>query len=167
MSTEVTGEITVRVRYAETDAMGTVHHANYFVYFEQARTDLLRSRGISYRQVEEMGFLLVLTRVAVRLLKPARYDDDLCVRTTVRLGGAYQCSLLAAQRMILCQSATAIDSSSASTASLAIGSEFRGRSTQRDPSAGPSRWLAITSASMVLNSVAPSMWRWQVSMKSQ
>ena len=64
--------------------MGTVHHANYFVYFEQARTDLLRTRGVSYRQVEEMGFFLVLTRVAVRMLKPAHYDDDLRVRTTVR-----------------------------------------------------------------------------------
>lgn len=84
MSTEVTGEITVRVRYSETDAMGTVHHANYFVYFEQARTDLLRTRGVSYRQVEEMGFLLVLTRVAARLLKPVHYDDDLRIRTTVR-----------------------------------------------------------------------------------
>jgi acyl-CoA thioester hydrolase len=83
MSNVVSGDITVRVRYAETDAMGLVHHANYLVYFEQARTELLRTRGFSYRQVEEQGFLLVLTRVEVRCLEPARYDDELRIHTTV------------------------------------------------------------------------------------
>jgi acyl-CoA thioester hydrolase len=78
-----TGEITIRVRYAETDRMGFLHHANYLVYFEQGRTELLRARGHSYRDLEDQGFLLVLTRVEVRYRSPARYDDELTLRTTV------------------------------------------------------------------------------------
>src|SRR5579863_9434018 len=79
----LTGEITVRVRYAETDRMGLLHHANYLVYFEQGRTELLRSQGLAYKDLEDQGFLLVLTRVQVRYRSPARYDDLLTLRTTV------------------------------------------------------------------------------------
>src|SRR5947209_16552393 len=79
----LSGEITIRVRYAETDRMGLLHHANYLVYFEQGRTELLRSQGIAYRDLEDQGFLLVLTRVQVRYRSPARYDDLLTLRTTV------------------------------------------------------------------------------------
>jgi acyl-CoA thioester hydrolase len=78
-----TGEITVRVRYAETDRMGLLHHANYLVYFEQARTELLRSLGLSYRDLEDQGYLLVLTKVEVNYRRPALYDDLLTIRTTV------------------------------------------------------------------------------------
>jgi acyl-CoA thioester hydrolase len=77
------GEIAIRVRYAETDRMGLLHHANYLVYFEQGRTELLRSRGITYKDLEDQGYLLVLTRVEVRYRSPARYDDLLTLRTTV------------------------------------------------------------------------------------
>ena len=77
------GEISIRVRYAETDRMGLLHHANYLVYFEQGRTELLRSQGIAYKDLEDQGFLLVLTRVQVRYRSPARYDDLLTLRTTV------------------------------------------------------------------------------------
>jgi acyl-CoA thioester hydrolase len=76
-------DITIRVRYAETDRMGLLHHANYLVYFEQARTELLRSRGVTYKELEDQGFLLVLAKVAVRYKSPARYDDMLTLRTTV------------------------------------------------------------------------------------
>src|SRR5947209_20188771 len=76
-------EISSRVRYAETDRMGLLHHANYLVYFEQGRTELLRSQGLSYRDLEDQGYLLVLTRVQVRYRSPARYDDLLTLRTTV------------------------------------------------------------------------------------
>jgi len=76
-------EITIRVRYAETDRMGLLHHANYLVYFEQGRTELLRSHGITYKDLEDQGYLLVLTRVEVRYRSPARYDDVLTLRTTV------------------------------------------------------------------------------------
>ena len=79
----LTGEIQVRVRYAETDRMGLLHHANYLVYFEQARTELLRDTGRSYRDLEDAGFFLVLAKAEVRYKLPARYDDVLTVRTTV------------------------------------------------------------------------------------
>jgi acyl-CoA thioester hydrolase len=77
------GEITIRVRYAETDRMGLVHHANYLVYFEQGRTELLRSHGLAYKDFEDQGYLLVLTRAEVRYRSPAHYDDLLTLRTTV------------------------------------------------------------------------------------
>jgi acyl-CoA thioester hydrolase len=79
----LSGEIIIRVRYAETDRMGLLHHANYLVYFEQGRTELLRAQGFSYRDLEDQGFLLVLTRVQVRYRSPARYDDLLTLRTIV------------------------------------------------------------------------------------
>ena len=79
----LSGEITIRVRYAETDRMGLLHHANYLVYFEQGRTELLRSCGLSYKEVEDRGYLLVLTRVEVKYHWPARYDDLVTLRTTV------------------------------------------------------------------------------------
>jgi acyl-CoA thioester hydrolase len=73
----------IRVRYAETDRMGFLHHAHYPVYFEQGRTDLLRQRGISYREIEDQGFFLVVVKLDCRFRKPARYDDVLRLRTTV------------------------------------------------------------------------------------
>jgi acyl-CoA thioester hydrolase len=77
----LSGDITIRVRYAETDRMGLLHHANYLIYFEQGRTELLRSLGLSYRDLEDQGYLLVLTRVQVRYRAPVRYDDLLTLRT--------------------------------------------------------------------------------------
>src|SRR5713101_2044439 len=76
-------EISIRVRYAETDRMGLLHHANYLVYFEQGRTELLRSCGLTYKELEDQGFLLVLSKVEVRYRSPARYDDLLTLKTTV------------------------------------------------------------------------------------
>jgi acyl-CoA thioester hydrolase len=63
--------------------MGLLHHANYLVYFEQGRTELLRSTGLAYKDLEDQGFLLVLTRIQVRYHRPAVYDDVLTLRTTV------------------------------------------------------------------------------------
>lgn len=78
-----TGEIQVRVRYAETDRMGLLHHANYLVYFEQARTELLRAHGGNYKELEDRGYYLVISKAEVRYKYPAHYDDVLTVRTTV------------------------------------------------------------------------------------
>src|SRR6266851_5583726 len=77
------GEITVRVRYAETDRMGLLHHANYLVYFEQGRIELLRALGKSYKDLEDQGYLLVLTKIEVRYRRPVYYDDVVTVRTIV------------------------------------------------------------------------------------
>jgi acyl-CoA thioester hydrolase len=74
----------IRVRYAETDRMGFLHHSHYPVYFEQGRTDLLRQRGITYREIEDTGFFLVVVKLECRFRKPARYDDVLRLRTTVQ-----------------------------------------------------------------------------------
>jgi len=79
----LSGETTIRVRYAETDRMGLLHHANYLIYFEQARTELLRDQGKTYKDVEDAGFFLVLTKFEVKYRSPAKYDDLLTIRTTV------------------------------------------------------------------------------------
>lgn len=76
-------ETTIRVRYAETDRMGLLHHATYAVYFEQARTELLRSRGVAYRDIEDSGHFLVVIELGCKFKKPAYYDDLLTIRTTV------------------------------------------------------------------------------------
>ncbi|WP_422923543.1 acyl-CoA thioesterase [Singulisphaera sp. PoT] len=76
-------EITVRVRYAETDRMGLLHHANYIVYFEMGRTEMLRQSGVSYREIEDSGHLLVIVEVGCKFKRPAYYDDLLTIRTTV------------------------------------------------------------------------------------
>jgi acyl-CoA thioester hydrolase len=77
-------EIPIRVRYAETDRMGLLHHANYFVHFEMGRTELLRQRGLSYREIEDAGYYLVIIDICCKFRKPARYDDTLSLRTTVK-----------------------------------------------------------------------------------
>ena len=82
-------EIEIRVRYQETDGQGRLHHANYFTYFETARTELLRAAGYSYRALEESGILLVVAEISCQYFVPAAYDDVLRVRTiTVRSRGA-------------------------------------------------------------------------------
>jgi acyl-CoA thioester hydrolase len=70
------------VRYAETDKMGIVYYANYLVWFEVGRTDFLRERGLSYREMEADGLSLPVVEVACAYRRPALYDDELEVRTT-------------------------------------------------------------------------------------
>jgi acyl-CoA thioester hydrolase len=72
----------VRVRYAETDKMGVVYYANYFVYFEVGRTDLLRGAGWSYRDMETEGIGLPVIEAHCEYRLSARYDDELEIRTT-------------------------------------------------------------------------------------
>jgi acyl-CoA thioester hydrolase len=72
----------VRVRYAETDSMGIVYYANYFVWFEVARADWLRDTGWSYREMESEGFGLPVLEAHCVYRQPARYDDELEVRAT-------------------------------------------------------------------------------------
>jgi acyl-CoA thioester hydrolase len=71
----------IRVRYAETDKMGVVYYANYMVWFEVGRTDLLRSSGWSYREMEVEGFSLPVVEAHCAYRQPARYDDELDIRT--------------------------------------------------------------------------------------
>lgn len=76
-------DIAIRVRYAETDRMGFLHHAQFAVYFEQGRTELLRKRGITYREIEDAGSFLVVVELSCKYRKPAKYDDLLTLRTIV------------------------------------------------------------------------------------
>jgi acyl-CoA thioester hydrolase len=71
----------VRVRYAETDRMGVVYYANYFVWFEVGRTDLLRESGWNYRDMEAEGFGLPVIEAHCRYRQSAKYDDEIEVRT--------------------------------------------------------------------------------------
>ena len=64
--------------------MGYVHHANYLVYFEMGRIELLRAAGFDYKRFEERGFFLVVARMQVRYRAPARYDDELVLETSVK-----------------------------------------------------------------------------------
>jgi acyl-CoA thioester hydrolase len=75
----------VRVRYAETDQMRVVYYANYFVWFEVARADLLRTFGWSYREMEQAGVSLPVIDAHCQYHRPVRYDDELEVRTEGRL----------------------------------------------------------------------------------
>ena len=72
----------IRVRYAETDAMGVVYYANYLLWFEVGRTDLLRGAGWSYREMEADGYMLPVLEAHCEYRQPARYDDELDVKTT-------------------------------------------------------------------------------------
>ncbi len=76
--------IEFRARYAETDQMGIVHHANYLVWCEQARTDHMRQLGVSYRAMEESGLRLPVVEASVRYRQPTRYDDLVQVSCWVR-----------------------------------------------------------------------------------
>lgn len=76
-------ECDFRVRYAETDAMGYLHHAKYWEYFEHARTELLRHNGFRYRDLEHEGVLFVVYKASCRYLGPIRYDDLVTVRVVV------------------------------------------------------------------------------------
>ena len=77
-------ETLVRVNYSETDQMGVVYHARYLVWLDIARTEHLRLAGMSYRELEEAGLRLVVSDVAVRFRRPARYDDRIRIRCWVR-----------------------------------------------------------------------------------
>lgn len=72
--------VPVRVRYQECDPMNVAHHSVYPVWFEIARTELLRSRGQAYRALEEAGVFLVVAKLSIRYRRPALYDDELTVR---------------------------------------------------------------------------------------
>lgn len=77
--------ITILVRYAETDRMGVVYHANYFIWFEIGRCELLRAHGRSYKDMEAEGIDLPVIEARCEYKAPARYDDELQVKTWGKL----------------------------------------------------------------------------------
>ena len=104
-------EIEIRVRYAECDRMGYVHHSKYFEYFEMARTELLRANGFRYRDLEDRGVLFVVAKTACRFHRPAAYDDLLTLRvrvtrqTRARIDHEYQ---LYRDGLLLCEATTTL-----------------------------------------------------------
>jgi acyl-CoA thioester hydrolase len=76
---------TLQVRYAETDQMGVVYYANYLVWFEIGRTDYCRQHGFAYREMEQQdGLYIMVAEVRCRYKAPARYDDELTIRTCLK-----------------------------------------------------------------------------------
>jgi acyl-CoA thioester hydrolase len=83
-SEQFVGQTQIRVRYAETDQMGVVYHANYLVWFEIGRVELMRQRGLNYSRLEaEEGCGIAVVEAKVRYKAPARYDDELVIETRV------------------------------------------------------------------------------------
>jgi len=74
----------VRVRYAETDKMGVVHHAKYFEWFEVGRTELLRELGLPYAEIESRGYFLPVVEAYCEFRAPAHYDDLISIKTTMQ-----------------------------------------------------------------------------------
>ncbi len=79
-----TNETQIRVRYCETDRMGYLHHGHYIDYFEAGRTELLRSLGLTYREMEDNGIILPVINIDVHYMSPAHYDELLTVKTTLK-----------------------------------------------------------------------------------
>jgi len=106
--------VTTRVRYGETDQMGVVYHANYLLYFEMGRTELMRAAGFAYSELERRGIYLVVTETACRFRAPARYDQEIRIATRVaRLGKAtvrFEYSVLGLEGELLAEGHTELAS---------------------------------------------------------
>jgi acyl-CoA thioester hydrolase len=76
--------LTTRVRYKETDKMGRVYHANYFVWFDMARTEYLREAGVSYKEMEEQGVFFVVADTSCKYKAGLEFDDWVEIETNVR-----------------------------------------------------------------------------------
>jgi len=76
-------EMNLRVRYYEVDRQNAVHHSVYPVYFEMGRTELLRVNGYDYKVLEDKGIVLVVAKLECRYRSPARYDDELVLKTSL------------------------------------------------------------------------------------
>jgi len=104
-------ELEIRVRYAECDPMGYLHHSKYFEYFEMGRTELLRAGGSRYRDLEEKGVLFVVAKTACTFRRPARYDDvvklqvHIVRQTRARIDHEYK---IVRDGVILCEATTTL-----------------------------------------------------------
>ena len=80
----LTSSTTIRVRYAETDAMGITYHANYLPWMEIARVNLLNEIGLPYRKIEELGFFMPVLEAHLKYLRPCRFDDEVEIRLAIK-----------------------------------------------------------------------------------
>lgn len=81
---KLTRSFTLTVRYAETDAQGVVHHANYLVWFEEGRSEFLRQQGCFYSDMERDGFFVIVAQATVDFRAPSFYEDRITVATTLK-----------------------------------------------------------------------------------
>lgn len=77
-------ETKITVRYVETDKMGIVHHSNYYVYFEEARTQFIKNSGMTYSDMEENGIMIPLVESSCKYMQGAKYEDELIIKTWVK-----------------------------------------------------------------------------------
>ena len=77
-------ETKIRIRYGETDRMGYAHHANYPLYFEEGRMELLRSLDLNYKDLEDSGIILPVISINTKFLSPVYYDDVLIIKTILK-----------------------------------------------------------------------------------
>ncbi|MDD2563501.1 MAG: thioesterase family protein [Salinivirgaceae bacterium] len=84
MINSLTVDVQHRIRYADTDQMGVVYYGNYAVLYEIGRTELIRSLGISYAEIEESGILMPVIELNSRYIRPLKYDELITIRTTVK-----------------------------------------------------------------------------------
>lgn len=107
----VSCELSIRVRYAESDPMGYLHHSKYFEYFEMGRTELLRLAGFRYRDLEARGVLFAVAKLECRFRAPAYYDDELTLTTKIermtraRIDHSYQ---IRRDGMVLCEASSTL-----------------------------------------------------------
>lgn len=83
LTTMYTHSHQIRVRYADTDQMGYVYYGNYARYYEEARSEAIRSLGLPYRELELAGIMLPITRMNIKYIGPATYDEMITVKTTL------------------------------------------------------------------------------------
>ena len=114
-------DLRLRVRYAETDQMGVVHHASYLVYMEEGRTALMRALGFPYEDVEARGLAMAVRKLDVRYRVAARYADEVLVRTRVERFG--KASIRYAYEMRRVADDAQLATASAEVACLAQGPE--------------------------------------------
>lgn len=79
-----TAETQIRIHYALTDQMGVVYYGNYAQFYEIGRTEAIRTLGFTYKEIEAMGIFLAVTDMHIRFLRPAKYDDVITVKTTLK-----------------------------------------------------------------------------------
>ncbi len=79
-----TSETQIRIHYALTDQMGVVYYGNYAQFYEIGRTEAIRALGFTYKEIEAMGIVLAVTDMHIKFLRPAKYDDVITVKTTLR-----------------------------------------------------------------------------------
>ena len=79
-----TSETQIRIHYALTDQMGVVYYGNYAQFYEIGRTEAIRALGFTYKEIEAMGIVLAVTDMHIKFLRPAKYDDVITVKSTLR-----------------------------------------------------------------------------------